>query len=324
MTDDPTPQEPSSFSTTLLFLTDVFDTNAIGRIALLQYRIRGKTSAKPDKAGLQFRVSDAKSAMLLYEHWNPMITTPPTHLLKYAPRPGMTRLTDAHAIAKRVSIIVHPKYVQFASRPTFTLFDQNVPRIKPIRTRLQLFTSAAKDTGKDSIVMTRVIYCFSTYREVHIALRSMITLGKGDVEESQVGDLWIESDYFSPTNFCPTCGDQGHLRAACEDRKSVPRFCGFCGGTDHQVIQCPRKGKARSGFTSLARMALVDSGYDEFTDFRPCLRAILSHPLGTSQWALSSSLHLPLPRGSVSLVQMTRMAKPWPSIQSFATQPPKS
>ena len=121
----------------------------------------------------------------------------------------------------------------------------------------------------------------------------MITLGKGDVEESQVGDLWIESDYFSPTNFCPTYGDQGHLRAACEDRKSVPRFCGFCGGTDHQVIQCPRKGKARSVFTSLALMALVDSGYDEFTDFRPCLRAILSHagdvppawdiPVGPSQ-----------------------------------------
>jgi hypothetical protein len=40
----------------------------------------------------------------------------------------------------------------------------------------------------------RVILCFSSYFEVHAALRSLVVLGKDDHEESQIPDLWLESD----------------------------------------------------------------------------------------------------------------------------------
>jgi hypothetical protein len=55
--------------------------------------------------------------------------------------------------------------------------------------------------------MFRVVVCFSSYCKIHIALRSMVTLGHGDHEESQVPDLWLEADCFLPTNFCSFCGE---------------------------------------------------------------------------------------------------------------------
>jgi len=53
----------------------------------------------------------------------------------------------------------------------------------------------------------RVIFCFSSYFEVHAALRSLVVLGKEDHEESQIPDLWLESDLFSlPTISALTVG----------------------------------------------------------------------------------------------------------------------
>ena len=56
----------------------------------------------------------------------------------------------------------------------------------------------------------RAIFCFSSYFKVHAALRSLIVLGEEDHEESQIPDLWLESDLFSPSNFCSHCWDQSH------------------------------------------------------------------------------------------------------------------
>jgi len=54
--------------------------------------------------------------------------------------------------------------------------------------------------------MFRVVYCFFSYREVHIALRSIFL------------DSWLEADYFSLTNFCSICGGQSHIRSFCEEK----------------------------------------------------------------------------------------------------------
>jgi len=122
----------------------------------------------------------------------------------------------------------------------------------------------------------RVIYCFSSYREVHAALRSMVTLVSDDYEESQVPELWLESDYFSPTNFCSTCGDQSHTRSSCEE-KGDATFCGFCGRQDHRTTHCPVKSSARTVFAALAFKRLIATGYNEFTDFNPILSTVVSH-----------------------------------------------
>ena len=50
----------------------------------------------------------------------------------------------------------------------------------------------------------RVIFCFSSYFEVHAALRSLVVLGKEDHEESQIPDLWLESSL--PAIFALTVG----------------------------------------------------------------------------------------------------------------------
>ena len=147
-----------------------------------------------------------------------MTFNPPVHILKYDSRPGVNRLVEARAIAKRVSILVHSDFIEEASRPTWHPFDLNAPVIKPFKTRIQSFASSERESS-----LYRVIYCFSSYREVHAALRSMGTLGSDDHEESQVPELWLESDYFSPkTNFCSTCGDQSHTRSSCEERETLP------------------------------------------------------------------------------------------------------
>ena len=75
-------------------------------------------------------------------------------------------------------------------------------------------------------------FCFATYREVHIALTSMVTVGQDeDYEESQLPKLGIETDFLSPTNFCSPCGDGSDTRNDCEvsgeEAKDVS-FCGFC------------------------------------------------------------------------------------------------
>ena len=52
----------------------------------------------------------------------------------------------------------------------FTQTSSNLlPASKPFKTRLQQFSSSGRETA-----MFRVVYCFSSYREVHTALRSMV------------------------------------------------------------------------------------------------------------------------------------------------------
>jgi hypothetical protein len=200
-----------------------------------------------------------------------MTFNPPVHILKNDSRPRVNRLVDARAIAKRVSIFVHPDFIEEASRPTWHPFDLNAPVIKPFKTTIQSFASSEQESS-----LYRVIYCFSSYRKVHAALRSMVTLGSDDHEESQVPELWLESDYFFPTNFCSTCGDQSHTRSSCEE-KGDATFCGFCGRQDHRTTHCPVKSSARTVFAALALKRLIATGYNEFTDFNPVLSAVVSH-----------------------------------------------
>lgn len=124
-----------------------------------------------------------------------------------------------------------------------------------LSTRLQQFSSSGQETA-----MFRVVYCFSFYREVHTALRSMVKLGHGDHEESQVHDLWLEDDYFSLTKFCSFIGDQSQIRSSCE-KKSDAVFCGFCESTNHVVFNCPRKASVRSVFAFLSLKHMIASGY---------------------------------------------------------------
>jgi len=80
----------------------------------------------------------------------------------------------------------------------------------------------------------RVIFCFSSYFEVHAALRSLVVLGKKDHEESQIPDL------FSPSNFCSHCVDQSHSTLSCEG-KSDTSYCGFCGSPPMTLPPAPAK-----------------------------------------------------------------------------------
>jgi len=111
----------------------------------------------------------------------------------------------------------------------------------------------------------------------------MVTLGSDDHKESQVPELWLESNYFSPTNFCFTCEDQSHTRSSCE-KKGDATFCGFCGRQDHRTTHCPVKSSARTIFAALTLKRLISTGYNEFTDFNPVLSDVVSHtwqiPLG--------------------------------------------
>ena len=100
----------------------------------------------------------------------------------------------------------------------------------------------------------------------------MVTLGSDDHEESQVP---LESGYFSPTNFCSTCGDQSHTISSCEE-KGDAIFCGFCGRQDHRTTHCPVKSSTRTVSAALALKRLIATGYNEFTDFNDVLSAVVS------------------------------------------------
>jgi len=143
--------------------------------------------------------------------------------------------------------------------------------VKPFKTWIQPFVTSGRVTP-----LFRVIFCFSSYFEVQAALRSLVVLGKEDHEESQIPDLWFESDLFSPSNFCSHCGDQSHSTLSCE-AKSDKSYCGFCGSPSHEAPSCSRKATARQVFAALALRRLIETGYNEMTDFSPCLRAIVSH-----------------------------------------------
>jgi len=155
--------------------------------------------------------------------------------------------------------------------------------------------------------MFRVVYCFSFYREVHTALRSMVKLGHGDHEESQVHDLWLEDDYFSLTKFCSFIGDQSQIRSSCE-KKSDAVFCGFCESTNHVVFNCPRKASVRSVFAFLALKHMIASGYWESIDFTPVLNAVISHDEQVPSFQ-DPSRHPPLP--FPRLDQTTRAVLLW-------------
>jgi hypothetical protein len=163
LTDRATPSASDPFPTTLLLLTDSLSTHKADQAALLSYGIKGKTTTKTEKAGLLFRTSDSRSSRELYDSWNPMTFNPPVHILKYDSRPRINRLVDARAIAKRVSILVHSDFIEEASRPTWYPFD--FPVIKLSMTRIQSFASSERESS-----LYRVIYCFSSYREVPAAL----------------------------------------------------------------------------------------------------------------------------------------------------------
>jgi hypothetical protein len=120
--------------------------------------------------------------------------------------------------------------------------------------------------------MFKVVSCFFSYRKVHIALRSTDTLGHGGHKKSQVPDLWLESDYLFPTNFCSICGCHSHKRSSCEQKDDAV----FCGRTDHVGFNCPRKASARSVFAFLALKHIIASGYWESTEFTPVLNAVIS------------------------------------------------
>jgi hypothetical protein len=156
-----------------------------------------------------------------------------------------------------------------------------------MKTRLQPFSCIGPETS-----MFRLVYCFFSYREVQIALRSMVTLVHGDHEESQVPDLWLEADYFSPAlsvAINPTSDPPVKRKATPSSMASV----------DAQTLSLSTalEASSRSVFAFLALEHMIASGYRESPDFTPVLS--LSSPTtntplppGRFLWALSLLLQV--------------------------------
>jgi len=151
--------------------------------------------------------------------------------------------------------------------------DRGVRPPKPFKVRIQPISSCGRDTE-----VYRVMYCLSSYRDLLVTLRSFVTIGSGDHEETQLPQLWVESDLFSPSNFCARCGDMSHSTSVCYTPESKERgpFRGCCGTSGHKVIHCSRKAKSRDIISSLAIQALVDCDYNESANFSRALQATIT------------------------------------------------
>ena len=213
----PSCSSSDDFPTTLLFLTDALTAFRAGEVAIRAFSARGKITTLTEKAGLIFTVSNSSAAARrVYENWRPLEFSPPVHVLRYDHRPRVNKIVDARAIAKRASILVHKDFINLARKASWHPLDAHAPVVKPFKTRIQPFVTSGRVTP-----LFRVIFCFSSYFEVHAALRSLVVLGKEDHEESQIPDLWLESDLFSPSNFCSHCGDQSHSTLSCEAKSDT-------------------------------------------------------------------------------------------------------
>ena len=122
------------------------------------------------------------------------------------------------------------------------------------------------------------MYCLSSYRDLHVALRSFVTMGSGDHEEAQVPQLWVETDLFSPSNFCARYGDMFHSISVCDPPESKERgpFCGHYGSSDHKVTHCSGNSKFQDNTSSTAIEALVDSDYNDSTNFSRDLKTTVT------------------------------------------------
>ena len=156
-------------------------------------------------------------------------------LLKYDSRPGIFRLRVSSSIAKRVNFAIQKSYLLQLRHPEVLppiLHEYPLESHRQGRACSSWPDPRPRPSRDDASLVESKHFCFATYREVHIALISMVTLGQDeDYEKSQLPKLWIETDFLSPTNFCSSCGDDSDTRNDCEvsaeEYKDVS-FCGFC------------------------------------------------------------------------------------------------
>ena len=174
--------------------------------------------------------------------------------------------------------------------------DANAPPIKPFKTRVQPFVTSGR-----AMSMTRVMYCFSFYYEVHAVLRSQMSLGKGDHKNSQFSVLWLEADHFSANNFCSVCGNQSYISSSCQEKVDTV-FCGFCGRPNHTVSHCPRKAFAWIVFSK----SQAPPSPDETTEFS--LSYMLPLPTMSLSLRLGKSLSALCPRPLLSLSSLPQVA----------------
>jgi len=100
-------------------------------------------------------------------------------MLSYDCNPGPLRLTDCRRIAKRVCMVNHSSFTEAATCSIFRFMDRGVRPPKPFNVSIQPISCS----GRDSKVYT-VIYCLSSYRDLHVPLRSFFTTGPGYHEEN--------------------------------------------------------------------------------------------------------------------------------------------
>jgi hypothetical protein len=167
-----------------LFLTTSVDTYTIADIILSKFDVLGKVTTKVDKGGHQFRPADPLAAQALFILWDPFLTNPFTHMLSYDCRPGPLGLTDCRAIANRVSLVIHSSFTDAVTYPIFRPMDRGARPPKPFKVTIKLISSSGRDTK-----VYRVIFCLSSYRDLHVALHSFVTIGSGDHEETQVPQI---------------------------------------------------------------------------------------------------------------------------------------
>ena len=107
------------------------------------------------------------------------------------------------------------------------VFDNKLTSPKPIKT----VWSRKRLKGRSC----RVILCFSSGRDVHLALKATFTTAPKLTEGSQTAELCVDADLLSPTNICTKCcnADLTSFASACPDR--LPKsFCGICGSSGYK------------------------------------------------------------------------------------------
>ena len=143
----PSCSSSDAFPTTLLFLTDALIAFRAGEVAIRAFSARVKITTLTEKARLIFRVSNSSAAARrVYENWRPLDFSPPVHVLRYDHRPGVNKIVDARAIAKRASILVHKDFINLARKASWHPLDAHAPVVKPFKTRIQSFVTSGRVT----------------------------------------------------------------------------------------------------------------------------------------------------------------------------------
>jgi len=258
LTGPPTPSPTPRTSDQAFLLCESWDGPRASKFFLLQHRLsKVKTSVQLSKGGIYIKCPGIES---LLPSWDPFQFSPPAWLLRLDPRQGISRLLDARAIPKRITIIIKNELLHELKHARFSPIDE----VAAPRPHSATTSSFGRDRGSQP-AMSRVIFTFSNWRDLHVALRSVISLGPPESEVSQFAELWIDPDLFQPSNFCPRCGDSCHTSFSedCPAKKEKARFCGFCGDTAHKVFNCVRRARSRELFASLAIEHLISVGYDD-------------------------------------------------------------